>query len=440
MPDRVPAQLHKRFPRRSITPLLVGTFIQRLNSGAGVIIYGLLLAQLSLHARHSITSVQVGLLPVVYYIAELSLAPLMGSLSDHFGRRLFLIVGPLIGLAQALLLVFTPEIDPLPYLLLLQIISGISSAIITPVVLGYLADFTAFDQRKRVRAMSLYELVTSGGIAVGTVIGGLAWEHFARNSYVLLAVLYFVVAICMSLAPVVGQMIERSSVRQTARRYLNIVRSPRLFLFVPAWICICALVGVWFSSQLTFILSSHVRIPDQWLVGITSGSHSGRLLSFILGGFVLFFGLCLLFWAFFLHHVPRLRLMLFSIGGVYLACIALVGINHRGLGHQELLWFWILLLMIGIFAETGFAPSALAYLADISEDTAKDRGLLMGLYSIFLGLGQILGNGMGGLFARSLGFDGLILLTAILATVALPSLLLLLKRERSVRSFSRTQA
>ena len=441
MSGYVPAYVSKyseRPPRRSIAPLLIGTFIQRMNSGAGTIIYGLLLAQLAIHAKHSITSVQVGLLPVVYFLAELSLAPLMGSLSDRFGRRLFLVIGPLLGLAQALLLVFTPTADPLPYLLFLQIIAGISSAIITPVVLGYLADFTAYDQGKRVRAMSFYELVTSGGIAVGTVIGGLAWEKFARNSYLLLAALYIVVAFCMFLAPVIGQVMERSDVRTTARRYWRILRSPRLFIFVPAWICISALVGVWFSSQLTFILSSHIHITNQWLVGITSGHNGGRMLSLILGGYVLFFGLCLLFWAFFLNHVPRLRLMLFSIGGVYLACIALVGINHRGMGHQEFLWFWILLLMIGIFAETSFAPSALAYLADISEDAAKDRGLLMGLYSIFLGLGQILGNGLGGFFAHSLGFDGLILFTVILATIALPSLLLLLKQERRVSSFSRS--
>ena len=50
---------------------------------------------------------------------------------------------------------------------------------------------------------------------------------------------------------------------------------------------------------------------------------------------------------------------------------------------------WIVLLLIGIFAESSFAPAALAYLADISEDAAKDRGLLMGLYSVFLGLGQL---------------------------------------------------
>ena len=59
-----------------------------------------------------------------------------------------------------------------------------------------------------------------------------------------------------------------------------------------------------------------------------------------------------------------------------------------------------------------------------------DRGLLMGLYSVFLGLGQLLGNGLAGLFAHRLGFDGLICLTAILGLVALLSLLTLLRLEQ----------
>ena len=163
-------------------------------------------------------------------------------------------------------------------------------------------------------------------------------------------------------------------------------------------------------------------------MGSTSGPGGGHRLSLILGSYVLYFGLCLLFWAFFLNHVPRLRLMFISIAGVFLACIALTGINHRS--DDSLLFLWIFLLMIGVFAETSFAPSALAYLAEISEEAAKDRGLLMGLYSIFLGLGQIIGGGFGGIFARAFGFDGLIYLTALLACVALPSLLWLARYER----------
>jgi len=91
---------------------------------------------------------------------------------------------------------------------------------------------------------------------------------------------------------------------------------------------------------------------------------------------------------------------------------------------------WIVLLMVGVFAESSFAPAALAYLADISEDAAKDRGLLMGLYSVFLGLGQLLGGGLGGVFAQVWGFDGLIYLTALLGFVALISLLILFRLER----------
>src|ERR1700730_10456571 len=154
--------------RRSVAPLLIGTFILRANSGASVIVLALLLVQISSHTSHVITSLQVGLLPVAYYIAELSLAPFFGALSDRWGRRLFLILGPIIGLIYISFFIFTPTTNPLPFLLCLQLLSGVSSAMTTPAVLGYLADLTTESQAYRMRIMSFYELVTSGGIAVGT--------------------------------------------------------------------------------------------------------------------------------------------------------------------------------------------------------------------------------------------------------------------------------
>lgn len=424
--------------RQSSAPLLVGTLIQRASSGAGTIVLGFFLAQLSSASGRIITSLQVGLLPVAFYITELTLAPFMGGLSDRFGRRTFLIVGPLFGLIQVGLLTLTPLMNPLPYLLALQVLAGLSGAMTTPAALSYLADFTALHHERRMRIMSFYELVTSGGLALGVVLGGFAWDHLHRSAFLLLASLYLIVSLCMSLVPTVAQSLEHGRAREIMARYWSIIRTPRLFIFIPAWICINALIGVWLSSQLTFLLSKPMHNSHQLLMGLASGPGGGRLLSGILGGFVLFFSLSLLFWAFFLTRVPRLRLMLTSIIGVYLACVALIGINHRGVGNDALLFIWIPILLIGVFAETSFAPSALAYLADISEDAAKDRGLLMGLYSIFLGLGQILGNGLGGLFARSFGFDGLIYFTVVLATIALFSLLWLFRRERwSHRSATR---
>ena len=416
--------------RKSVTPLLIGTFILRTSGGASTVVLGLFLARLAIHAGYLITSLQVGLLAVAFYATELSLAPIMGALSDRWGRRYFLVLGPLVGLTSVLGILFTPLSNPLPYLLGLQMLAGLSSAMQVPAVLSYLADYTAQNSSKRMRLMSLYELATSGGIAAGVVLGGIAWDRLGYFAFGLLASFYLLVALCMFLAPRTMQIIERGNLQMVARRYLRILRTPRLFLFIPAWISICALAGVWLSSQLTFILSVPVHRKNQLLMGSMSGPGSGHHLSLILGSYVLFFGLSLLFWAFFLSRVPRLRLMLTSVAGVYIACIALAGINHLGVMNDPLLWFWVPLLLIGIFAESSFAPAALAYLADISEDAAKDRGLLMGLYSIFLGLGQLLGNGLGGIFAKVWGFDGLIYLTAILACIVLTSLLVLFRQEK----------
>jgi MFS family permease len=416
--------------RRSVAPLLLGTTIQRASSGACTVILGLFLAQLAAFNGHTITSLQVGLLPVFFYVTELSLAPFMGGLSDRWGRHTFMVIGPLVGLLQVGLLIFTPTVNPLPYLLGLQMLAGLSGAMTTPVILGYLADYTAHNQAYRMRVMSLYELVTSGGIAIGIVIGGIAWDRLGRLSFALLTLLYLLVALCMALAPIVDRHVSHGDIRDIARRYWHIIRTPRLFIFIPAWVCINALVGVWFSSQLTFILSKPGHYLHQFLMGSMSGPAGGRTVSLVLGLFVLFFGASLLFWAFFLTHIPRLRLMLTSIMGTYLVCFALFGINHHSLDHSRLFLLWLPLLALGIFAETSFAPSALAYLADISEESTRDRGLMMGLYSIFLGLGQILGNGLGGIFAHNFGFDGLIYLTIILATVALLSLLWLFQQEK----------
>ncbi|MEO8953053.1 MAG: MFS transporter [Ktedonobacteraceae bacterium] len=416
--------------RRSVTPLLIGTFILRASGGAATVVLGLFLAQLSTYAGHLITSLQVGLLAVAFYITELSLAPFMGALSDRWGRRYFLIFGPLVGLVDVLLIAFTPVHHPLPYLLSLQVLAGVSSALQVPVVLGYLADYTAQDASKRMRVMSFFELATSGGIAAGVILGGLLWDRFGHLTFALLASFYLLVVFCMILAPKTMQIIERGNLRAIGKRYWRIIRTPRLFIFIPAWICISSLAGIWLGSQLTFILSVPLHNKHQLLMGSMSGPGGGHRLSLVLGSYVLFFGLSLLFWAFFLGRVPRLRLMITSVVGVYIACIALAGINHLGIGNSPLQLLWLPLLMVGIFAESSFAPAALAYLADISEEAAKDRGLLMGLYSIFLGLGQLLGNGLGGVFARLWGFDGLIYLTAILACVVLISLLALFQQEK----------
>jgi predicted MFS family arabinose efflux permease len=71
-------------------------------------------------------------------------------------------------------------------------------------------------------------------------------------------------------------------------------------------------------------------------------------------------------------------------------------------------------------------------LADISEIHPADRGAIMGLYSVFLGLGQIVGSVLSGSAADWLGIDGLLVASAGLLVVALVPLRWLRESEHLV--------
>lgn len=416
--------------RNAAWPLLVGTFLLRLNGGASSLFVGRFLAGLNPHHGHIITSLDVGLLSTVYFAVELSLSSFMGALSDHWGRKIFLALGPFLGLVQVTLFFFCPTENPLPYLLGVQVFAGLSAAMQVPAVLGYLADYSAQNPELRGRVMSFYELVTSLGLGCGVVIAGFVWEYAGRASFLWLAVIYSLAGFFMLSVTHVNQLIEHGNLKTLLTRYWAVVRQPRLFLFIPAWISIFAVLGIWLSTQLTYLLSSKHHMTGQILMGSLNGPGGATKLSIALGIIILFFGLCLIFWAYFLNRFPRIFLMLCAIGGVFLGCLALERLNHLSVREHFVQEWWFLLLLVGIFAMSAFAPAALSYLADISEGSSKDRGLLMGLYSVFLGVGQIIGNSLGGFFAQTWGFDGLVDLTIMLAVVAAAALLALHRFER----------
>jgi MFS family permease len=121
-------------------------------------------------------------------------------------------------------------------------------------------------------------------------------------------------------------------------------------------------------------------------------------------------------WGFLVGRLAVRPVLAAALAGAALASAALIGINHDGplvlLGP---------LVVVGMFLEAGFAPAALTYLADTSADFVADRGLVMGVYSVVLGVGYLAGNLLGGVFAQWAAFDGLALLTILLAAVGLAS-------------------
>jgi predicted MFS family arabinose efflux permease len=275
--------------------------------------------------------------------------------------------------------------------------------------------------------MSFYELAASGGVAIGAVLGPLLWSALHLFAFVALSIIYLIGAAFVLFGVRDAPTASRHRSRPfDPRRYLELLSDRRLTLFMPAWIVVNAILGVWVQAQIVFVLAGSTTVPGQHFVG--SLHNREQELSLILFAYVLWFSICVVAWAFSLGRLPKLPTLLVTLVGSIVASFGLIAMNHGGAYIA-----FVPVVMAGVFLEAGFVPAALAYLADVSEAFAGERGMLMGLYSLVLGLGYLLGNLLGGVAAQAAYFDGLAYLTMILAAVGIVSLgvLLLAQRKRS---------
>ena len=129
--------------------------------------------------------------------------------------------------------------------------------------------------------------------------------------------------------------------------------------------------------------------------------------------------------------IGRQATLLIGVGGLGFTSVMLWTLNHVPFDTEHLLVPALVgLILIGIFVESGFTPAALAYLAEIAEERAEDRGAVMGVYSVLLSVGQLLGGALAAPFADAMGINGLIVLTGLLCLVALFTVMLLGQSER----------
>jgi predicted MFS family arabinose efflux permease len=121
--------------------------------------------------------------------------------------------------------------------------------------------------------------------------------------------------------------------------------------------------------------------------------------------------------------------MLVATGGLFLTLATVYGFNQLSSFSSALYYPLMGILLLGLFVLSGFTPAALTYLADVTESYKEARGSIMGLYSLFLGIGQFIGTTVGGQFADQGGIDGLVLLSAILGVITVFTLLGLRRQE-----------
>jgi MFS family permease len=427
---------------RSLIAVLVGSLILRLAGQTMGQMTQFYLDHIDRHYYH-ISYATRGYVIGAFYITELLGALVLGAMSDRYGRKLFIIIGPLFG---AIAVQITSMTSVLWLLVLARLIEGASTGSSVPATLGYISEATVGRPNLRARVMGLFEITLVGGIAMGAVIGGYLWKFFGSprtvagielvspafsiNGLIYLVSLAIFLWGLKDLQRKAGQDQRETVISNTAvarrklEHYYEVFRSPAVWMFSPAWLSIFSIIGVWINHSVG-LLTGKDHFQSQLLTGNIAPEKFGNGFATL----AVFFALGVLAWSFVLGRYRKTNVMLISTLGLYALLLTVFGLNHLGSFSSPYYYLLLGALLIELLVLSGFTPAALTYLADVTEDYAADRGSIMGLYSVFLGIGQLIGTSVGGYFADWNGVDGLLLLSAILGTITACCLLALRRRE-----------
>ncbi len=403
--------------RTPVAAVVLGTFTLRMATGVTGTMLTYYFGRFERHGGIHIEPWHVGVMGALFYASELVGSPAFGVLSDRLGHRRIMLVGPAFG---AVAVVVTALTVSLPVIGLTRLLEGGSTAASVPSILGFIAFATAADELARGRAVARFEAATLAGLLTGMVLAGPLFQVFGPAAFLLNALLYLL-----------SFSIFRYGVRRDAEpepaaaahdkgeglaRYARILRSRQVWLLAPTWIAINATLGL-YTSQTLFQL---VRAPDPRFAGQQlMGGFSPLAVSLGLGvGGLLFFA-GLLYWGGRFKNLRRTSIIFRGIGGGFALLAAGMAINHAATAPLPVTLALVAGVAAGLFVLAGATPAALGLLADVTESYPDDRGAIMGLYSVFLGLGQITGSLVGGVAAQVAGLDGIFIASLGLLAIAL---------------------
>lgn len=400
--------------QRSLWSVLIGTFTLRFSTGLTGALLVYYLADLDKHGGTEPSAFEIGILAAAFFLAELVLSPVFGVLSDRYGHHRVMQLGPLFGLVAVIITGLTTDLWILGST---RVLEGASTAASVPSILGFIAMATAHDEALRGRTSSRFEAATIAGIGAGAIVAGPVWKAIGPLAFFLNAGIY-VISLAIYRYGVNAPDAPATTAHRDhgVRRYINLLRRSHVWLLAPTWIAINAALGLYTTQTLfQLVKTPDPRFSNQALVG----GFDPLLISagLVVMGVVFFLGLW--YWGNRFANMRRTTIILYGIGGGVLLVVGALLVNHSSSFGTAATVGGAGVAAFGLFVLAGATPAALGLLADISEAFPEDRGAVMGLYSVFLAIGQIIGAIIGGAAADQWAFDGILVATLLLMGVAL---------------------
>ncbi len=387
---------------------IVAHAILRIASSASGVLIGIYLANLSGHGFQVDASL-LGILGAVSFGAELIASIPFGIASDAISPRWLMVGGAVIGALAVQLFAVSSHTE---VFFLSRALEGIGVAAVTPPLLAYLADATSDDSALRARVMSFFELSLLAGLALGGLMGSQFWRLFNARAFSFVAIAYLVCALLLFLGAKGSQSHGSHAAWQGLPRA---IKDPSVRSLAPVWLCVNAVVGLWLGPTLPFLMTKKSG-NSQYLDGIFANNptHVGWLLL----GYSAVFGIGVFGWSFLLPRMQIRSAMRVCLLAMVPVCLGLFAINHSAHASAPVRWSMTAATALLIMVESGFTPSALAWLAQ-SLGPQSGKGAAMGIYSVLLSIGAIGGSLLAGAFGRALSVDGLLLGTVLLTSCAL---------------------
>lgn len=401
-------------PAKVLAGLYISTFLVRASFGLSWSILG-----------HHLPSTGFGLGVVVSAsaLAELVAVVFVGVFIDRYGRRGMLLGGLLAGAASRVAIALTQSG---PVVALLNAVYGLSAAAILVASLAMVTDHAPATQRGR--EMGAFDFSNIFGTILGYTAGLalLPWLGDDVRPAFLASGALGVVAFAYCAAFVVEH--EHFRRRATGAPLLvpgsfrSVLTDRSLLLLTAPWFLVFFLLASFATFYPRVAATQFLDADDRagflsvagWTLGVgvlvlatqvaygRLSDRFGRTPIMLIGG-VGFFGLAS------------------AIG------LAVLAVPEGGRELTSLLLAWWPVHLLFLVMALAFGPSALASLADLSHD--RRAGLTMGVYTMVVAAGMILGPPIAGLLADRAGAGGIALVflgaaTLILALVGLRAYLM----------------
>ena len=282
----------------------------------------------------------------------------------------------------------------------------------------------------RARVMTAFEVATVGGLALAIPFGGKISSLLGTWGFFVVITLHLING--MLIAFFLKESVQRTThvnTHHSLKKNLSLLRHKRIFTFLPAWLSVNALVGAW-MTLITIMLAypepaASLRHPGQLLYGRVQSRVSnvvGRRFWTVIPGRNGVMDAGLTSPAPHNSDVHRPWRVSVSILGLTLINGLAENLAHVPESSNNYFCFFSL-VVLGVLLLSGFTPASLTHLAAISELLPGKRGAVMGLYSVVMGVGQLIGASLGGIYVDLGGFYGLMGFSVPLGLTSLGSVL-----------------